>query len=562
MRDLNATMFYKAKFNVTAKSPDEDLLWKLIVNIHDWITRKLNRNDHIHVDPDWKKWTYFKNGGKLYDQEEKNSFFAESVFYNSLTSPEETSWACRIVEKPTPDSGCAPQEWTTEIGYQSSQNGTAVISYVVTYSDAAGFIGPCTEMPSISVPNVIRKLLADPSVECTVGNSILSISPIKVRSGDFPKFQQLLLDPMRELPIIYISPNRDPSNETQGLLLVDPHKAAEAVVGNALVFFSEDLEFSKEMRYLGKPEYNCTGGTIRIYSPKINCSDVSDSYRHRFIRSSEIKEHGEQYVLQILRRALAQDVHFYEQMFRVESCNALIAEDTHRKRINAIQKSSETDVNIAMQEWEKESTERFKVEQDLQARESELEDCKRENYSLRMQLDTFRENYTRLAAIESSVQGIRSIGEYPSSPLSIARYFETLYPERIAFTERGYRSLDECITKPDILWEVLYLIATTLYDLLQENPATAYKQFREITGWTCARGEGPMTRNNSNLMKQYVDEYDGQEIDIEAHIKQGNKDSDPRSVRVHFAYDSSITKKILIGHCGKHLDNYSSQKIK
>jgi len=63
-------------------------------------------------------------------------------------------------------------------------------------------------------------------------------------------------------------------------------------------------------------------------------------------------------------------------------------------------------------------------------------------------------------------------------------------------------------------------------------------------------------------MKNYVDTYDGQEIDIEAHIKHGNKDTDPRSVRIYFAYDSSIANKILIGHCGKHLENYTSQKIK
>ena len=80
MRDLNSTMFYKAKFNVTSSRPDDDLLWKLVVNIHDWISRKLNRNGHIHVDVDWKKWTYFKGGGKLYDLENSNSFLPNLCF--------------------------------------------------------------------------------------------------------------------------------------------------------------------------------------------------------------------------------------------------------------------------------------------------------------------------------------------------------------------------------------------------------------------------------------------------------------------------------------------------
>ena len=63
-------------------------------------------------------------------------------------------------------------------------------------------------------------------------------------------------------------------------------------------------------------------------------------------------------------------------------------------------------------------------------------------------------------------------------------------------------------------------------------------------------------------MRQYVDTYNGQEINIEAHIKNGNNDKDPKSVRIYFAYDSSVADKIIIGHCGKHLDNATTRKVK
>lgn len=75
MRDLSATMFYKAKFDLTAKNPDEcDLLWKLVMNIRGWITGKLNRYGHVIVEADIKRWTAFKMGGKLYDLENTNRF--------------------------------------------------------------------------------------------------------------------------------------------------------------------------------------------------------------------------------------------------------------------------------------------------------------------------------------------------------------------------------------------------------------------------------------------------------------------------------------------------------
>lgn len=101
-----------------------------------------------------------------------------------------------------------------------------------------------------------------------------------------------------------------------------------------------------------------------------------------------------------------------------------------------------------------------------------------------------------------------------------------------------------------------------LYDLIHASPAQAYKKFTNKTGRECSRGEGSVTWKDANLMKQYVDKYNGQEIDIEPHVKNSVKESAPRFVRLHFAHDPTITNRILIGHCGKHLDNYSTRKVK
>ena len=64
------------------------------------------------------------------------------------------------------------------------------------------------------------------------------------------------------------------------------------------------------------------------------------------------------------------------------------------------------------------------------------------------------------------------------------------------------------------------------------------------------------------MMRQYVDTYNGKEINIEPHIKNGNHDKDPKSVRIYFAYDPSIVDKVIIGHCGKHINNATSRKVK
>lgn len=562
MRDLNSTMFYKAKFNITANKPEDcDLLWELVMVVRKWIVGKLNRHGCTVVDNDTKRWTTFKLGGKLYDVEDRNRFFAESAYHVCKKEPEKISWACMIVEKPAAKQGCAPREWITEIGFQTLNADSAEISYVVTYSDAAGFIGPCQEVPQISVPNVIRNLFSDKKLTCTIGNNVLTDKPQRLRAGDYPRFEKLLLDPERKLPLLYISPKRGTETK-EAQLLVTPKKIAETVVGNALVFYSDDLDFSKEMRYLGNAAYNCTGGSIRVYMPHIDFQDKGDQYRHRFISAREIEKNSEDYICHIFRRALAQDVHYYESMFRLENCKALQMEDIHRARMEVIRQKSENDVEEATKLLMEESAEREKAELAVLSYQDQLEEKKREIYSLNIQLESMRNTADECKKLESALQGVRTINSLPRTPAELAKYFAKVYPERIAFTERGYRSLKECTTKPEVLWEVLYYMANDLYDLLQKDSATAYKEFKEQTGWDCSRGEGSMTRKDTKLMRQYVDEYEGQEIDIEAHVKGGVKESDPRFVRIYFGYDPTIAKQILIGHCGKHLENFSTRKLK
>ena len=88
MQDLNATIFFKAKFHIYATSGEnDDLLWKLILDIRSWITKKLNRPGcHPVIESSLHKWTFFKKGGKFYDLEPLNRVYAESVFHQARTN--------------------------------------------------------------------------------------------------------------------------------------------------------------------------------------------------------------------------------------------------------------------------------------------------------------------------------------------------------------------------------------------------------------------------------------------------------------------------------------------
>ena len=86
------------------------------------------------------------------------------------------------------------------------------------------------------------------------------------------------------------------------------------------------------------------------------------------------------------------------------------------------------------------------------------------------------------------------------------------------------------------------------------------EDFKTKTGWTLKRGEGKMTRRDKSLMAQRMDSYDGRTIIIEPHVANGNRENDPNFIRVYFAYDP-VSRKIIIGHVGKHLENFSTRSI-
>lgn len=564
MQDLNATIFFKAKFHIYATSGEnDDLLWKLILDIRSWITKKLNRPGcHPVIESSLHKWTFFKKGGKFYDLEPLNRVYAESVFHQAEDEPSKISWACKIVEKPEVESGYAPREWITEIGYQADTNTSAEISYVVTFSDQAGFIGFCQPVPQASIPNVIKALLRDTKIKCSIGPNQLSYDPIKLKPGDFPTFEKVLFNPDREVPVIYLSPQSSDEEHKCLRLLVDPQKLAENVTANALVYYSDSLDFTREMNYFGNSNYLCSGGAIRVYRPHIDVSDDSDPRHHRFIAAHFIEEHGEEKIIDILRRALAQDVHFYESLFRVDDCRFLIENDHRKAKITQIKSQSQGEIRAAEELIDEAAAEREESERKVLKLLDENNQLKSEIHSFKVRVEMLKEQSEKYRELETATQGVRGIAVYPNTPQAIAKYFETVYPDRIVFTERAYRSMDECTTKSDVLWEAFYHIAVDLYNLLKRNPATAFTDFKDYTGWDCSRGEGAQTHADSKFMRQRIDKYNGQEIDIEPHVKNGSQESDPKFVRIHFAYDPNVADKIIVGHCGKHLDNYSTRKAR
>ena len=513
------------------------------------------------------QWTAMKYGNQI--TSENGIVHLKSLYHqrNDLMQ----FWACKIIESCPSRDGCAPREWTTEIGFEQNTQDSATISIVIYYNDRPGFIGPCEEDPGGSIPKILKYFVEDPSVECSTESYPFDLKAKHLMPGDFPDFWKIVCDANREIPVVYISPRKISETTSAGENLVDPQKLVNLLGPNALVYYADDIDFSREMTQLCRPDdFGCYSGALRIYAPHPRTQDPNDCYRHRYISARNLIELGDE-VYQILRRALAQDVHFYDKMFRMEDCKLLNDRVAAEKRKLEYRESLEDELlgntiekeKSLQEQLDKIDEERFQWELDREEYETQIRNLKSDLYQSKAREDAYREEATLSNKRKDALTSVRKISKYPQTAAEVGKYFAIHFVDRIDFTENGKASLKDCGTRLDILWDALYQIVTLLYDLYEDDEVKLVDQtFNRKSKLQLARGEGTMTRKDSKLMRQYTDVYHGKEIDIQAHIKTNEtNDTSNRFLRIYFYYDSN-THKIIIGSCGKHLDNYTTQKIK
>lgn len=563
MSYLNYSIFYKAKFNITSTIENSDMLWDFVMCVRQWQTEKWNKSGTVVVDDQLPAWSRLKKGGRLFSSDgSERPVYIESEFFSPESAPGKQYWACKISEKKSKAPGYCERDWVTEIGFQQTTPSTAEFSCIISYGDTPEYIGRYEEAPDPSLPGLIRILIRSKRLKCHFGIDDVQNWATELKPGDFPTFRDALVNPQRTIPYIYISPRRKVADSNETELLLDPQKLSKVVCGNAKVFFSNSISFTQEMSYLFNYKgYSCYGGSVRVYKPQLNDSDAGDAYRHRSLHPAFLEEVGETEVLRIYRRALAQNVSFYENFFGVKQCQEMKREQFRQHRLDELRSLHAKELgelqDSKLDEAIEEEQKRLEAEQRIADLEQQLNEANSKRYNYEAQIEGMKAAIARANDFEIAAAARMNISKYPQTPDTIVGFFTSFFADRIAFSNAAIKSLKGCRLAPKDLWDILFNLSTVMWELIQSDCCPdPYKEFHRQTGIDASRGEGRMTRKDSKLMEQFKTEYDGRIIDIEPHITYGR---DGQSV--HFGFDDE-TGKIIIGHCGEHLDIYSTQKRK
>ena len=188
---------------------------------------------------------------------------------------------------------------------------------------------------------------------------------------------------------------------------------------------------------------------------------------------------------------------------------------------------------------------------------------KQKNQSLKDSLGETAQLRQSLAALQQMQDRFAAMQTLPQTAEETVRIFLLVHPDKIDFSERGWDSLKECAASSDLLWEVLFDMATILRDLYLSNTSLdIVREFQQKSRFSLALTEGHETRKNNAMMKLREDTYHGDAIDIEPHVSCGNFRGDKsKSLRVYYSFHPN-SQKIIVGCCGEHLTNYSTRKFK
>lgn len=506
MSALNSTMFYKVKFAISVDDPKTDILWKVIVHIKNWQSVKCARR-RLAFAKDTKEWTRLKWGGQIFSSD--NSIFIKSEYFNNDEECKEF-WACSICENLQPPEGYANREWTTEIGYEQEGKNTAIFSCVVSYSDRAGFIGPYQKTPESNIPKLIRNIIEDNSIHVCCGSDVLTGNAIELNAGEWPELYQKIINPNRQLPYIFISPQIVNKETHETVHLIQPDKLANKLFGNALIFYTSNSDFSYEMRYMND-DYACYGGAIRVYQP-----NTTDSSKHRYLSASDIETYGEKQIISFLVRAYAQNVHFYDSFFCIAECQKKKTKYTRQKRLADLHAAHQKQLELAENERTatfdlaaQEEEKRLDVEMKAEVLQNNLSLEQQKNYNLQVQLDQLKAAAEENNRLQLALNARFNATELPDNVAAVVEYFSQMFADKLVFTKDAVKSIKSCTLSSKELWKVFFALANTMRDLYMVGTGDIYATFNQKTGIVVKRGEGAATRNDKKLMKQFKTELNG-----------------------------------------------------
>ena len=524
-------------------------------------------------------------------------------------------WAMEYIEQ---DSSNWYRRWYTDLGITALGNNSYAVNARVSIADDPAFLISQPRIPYRNTPRFARKMLEIPGCITLSGDSRLPSREIWLNAVRFGAFVKSLTSASRTVPLVVVSSFKDDPDA----YAIDTSKLAENLRGTAIVYVlnlsnaETRREYQRAFAY-GTPayDYRVDSGFARVYFPGVDLSDIHGSKRHHFYTPEKLQGTRVGEIENDICGAITRLYHRRPNEVLTLSNITTVSSRLKRKSVEAkmreleqkLRNSSEAASNAhkqldkadyqeecqRLQEKLKQANEYISFqdefiaaleesptqdesEEEIQSLRGQLSELQSECNALNSTVDAQRytistlqlnrqKNDSAQQTMAQQARLIREVRAFPRTPLESLSFAETAFSDRIVVLQEATDSAEDFESgNADETYDILRSIAMVLWPMyFEENetqPGDIERDFRSQTGYEISFSESSQTNKNPKLMKLRKRIYDGREIDISPHVK-GTSGKRTEPLRVHFAVDDA-TKKIVIGHCGAHLDTAGTRRVR
>ncbi|MCC6738419.1 MAG: hypothetical protein IT452_05190 [Planctomycetia bacterium] len=544
-------LHHRAAFELRSTRPANGSWARILDHIRNWLARKAVSSGDL-----WKPW--LAEGG-IWRSPGGRAARIETRAIEPLNGGPVPAWALRLEH---PDFEQARRTWRVDVGMETRSTGAIAFSISTAWRLDPDWVGEDLPAPRPSSPVVVKELLRDPSLEARSGCLKLASCALPLRTGQGEYFRDLLAATDRGCPVICAS-----FDKQTGKPLLDADVLAQQLAGAAAVVVPVDLKLDEELAWSLPEEFRCAGGTVRVYQPGVRFQVNGDGWRHRYVPASELRrrppeEWQDILVVSVARRA---------RLPAAGEISTLEDVDSRRRELALAQLAAQhgqADGMLKLYEQDNEDLRKKTKERDValnearnriadleQAVEKAKDDLKNDSWRREDAESRLKSAQRDMEGLRAQAEALRRLEEFPSSLEKVLDFVEAAFPGRIYFHKRARESARKCsFSDLDKAWRMLRAMATLLYEYYFEEKLVLKEictRFKNASGFELAVGESEGTMNVARLADQRILEHDGVMLNISTHVKSGSRPKD--CLRVHYAA-LSAERKIIVGHCGDHLE--------
>lgn len=617
MKIENEQTHYRTRFELCPYTTTVPAIVEAFRCIYQWIYQKEQQHDDSKLFQNLRgkqMQARFLSGTFNYPDDyagglnldEETHLATDALMGTHPTVPD--AWALEYDE---PDSRSSFLHWHTRIGLSTTDAGTCIVNFSVTYYTLPNYYGGKIKEPRPNIPRLVRNIIALPDYQCTVGETVIERAATKLDAETFADaFVDSLLSPDRELPLILILSNWEGEYSVGNVDLL-----ASRLLGMANVYCADarDADLRAALFRLFPKDtpayrYSCAHGTLRIYLPGICLNDAEGSRSHRFFKWNDVASYDSvDSFTEMLNRSLSRsyikgnddvvDLEVIEKLRNrreIAASNAKISE--LRQRIASAAKEHEEKLNYQELTFNQEQFDELKAR--LQAAEEEIETWKvydetvmKLNHKLEDDNAALKREYDELAAtagnisqykyqideanaraaswekearsLQANLASLRTLPGFISDVRDELELAEKLWSTRIVVLPEAYRSAkDFKAFDLEEEWKIISAVANELWDACfdSDDGGRLEDTFYHATGISLAMTESRTTRSDPQLMKLRDRQYGSKTIRCEPHVKGNGKGGRGDKFRLHFYVDRN-NAKIVIGHCGEHLRTAGTSRM-